>query len=118
MYVPITRKIISSYDVVFDESCSSALAYTSRPYSKAMAMCPSVIYTPCATSLREQAGVIITFQQFEEVNLLSETRNDAESGDKSDDNSIMSPLLSKEEMDVMDSLYESDDEPMYTEMLE
>ena len=28
VYVPSTRKIISSYDVVFDESFSSALAYT------------------------------------------------------------------------------------------
>ena len=30
-YVPSTRKIISSYDVVFNEMFSSALAYTSRP---------------------------------------------------------------------------------------
>ena len=33
VYLPSTRKIISSYDVVFDESFSSALAYTSQPYS-------------------------------------------------------------------------------------
>ena len=32
VYVPSTRKIISSYDVVFDESFSIALAYTSQPY--------------------------------------------------------------------------------------
>ena len=31
-YVPSTRKIISSYDVVFGESLSSALAYRSQPY--------------------------------------------------------------------------------------
>ena len=29
VYVPSTRKIISSYDVAFDESFSSLLAYTS-----------------------------------------------------------------------------------------
>ena len=40
MYVPSTNKIISSYDVVFDESFSSVLAYMSRPYSEAMAMRP------------------------------------------------------------------------------
>ena len=40
---------MSSYDVVFDESVSSALANTSRPYSEAMAMRPAVMYTPCAT---------------------------------------------------------------------
>ena len=33
LYVPSTRKIISSYDIVFDESFSIALAYTSQPYS-------------------------------------------------------------------------------------
>ena len=50
VYVPSTRKIISSYDVVFDESVSSALAYTSRPYSEAMAMHLAVTYTPYSTS--------------------------------------------------------------------
>ena len=34
VYIPITRKVISSYDAVFDESFSSALLYTSRPYSE------------------------------------------------------------------------------------
>ena len=66
VYVPSTRKIISSYDVVFDESFSSALAYTSRTYSEEMAMCPEVTYTPYGTSSREQTGDIITFTQFEE----------------------------------------------------
>ena len=65
---------------------SSALAYTSLPYSEAMAVRPSVTYTPCATYLRGGTGDVITFEQFEEVNLLSETHNDAESGDESDDN--------------------------------
>ena len=33
VYVPSTRNIISSYDVVFDESLSSLLAYMSQSYS-------------------------------------------------------------------------------------
>ena len=61
VYVPSTRNIISSYDVVFDENISSVLAYTSQPYSEAMAMRPSVTYKPCGTSLREQTGDIIMF---------------------------------------------------------
>ena len=77
VYVHSTRKIIYSYDVVFDESFSSALAYTSRPYSEAMAMRPAVTYTPYAKSLKEQTGDVITFTQFEEENILTETRNDA-----------------------------------------
>ena len=50
VYVPSTRKVISSYDVRFDESFVSALSYTSRPYAEAMAMRPAVTYTPYATS--------------------------------------------------------------------
>ena len=64
VYVPSTRKMISSYDVIFHESFSSALAYTPQPYSESMAMRPAVKYTPCATSPREKTGDIITFTHF------------------------------------------------------
>ena len=50
VYLPSTRNIISSYDVVFDEKNSSALSYTSRPYSEAMVMRPAVTYTLYGTS--------------------------------------------------------------------
>ena len=56
MYVPSRRKILSSYDVIFDEKKSSALSYTSQPYSEAMVMLPAVMYTTCAMSSREQTG--------------------------------------------------------------
>ena len=84
MYITSTRKVILSYDVVFDESFSSALSYTSRPYAEAMAMHPAVTYTLYANSSKEQTGNVITFAQFEEGNLINETRNNTESGDKSD----------------------------------
>ena len=45
----------------------------------------SVIYTPCATSSKEQTVDIITSVQFEEMNLLSETCEDAEINDKFND---------------------------------
>ena len=97
VYIPSTRKVISSYDVMFDENISSALSYTSRPYAEVMAMRPTVTYTPYATSSKEQTGDIITFAQFEEGNLLSETRNNTENGDKSDSKSIM---MSEKDMEV------------------
>ena len=56
-----------------------------------------------------QTGDIIRFTQFEEGGLLSETCEDAESCDKSNDDSIVPSLLSEEEMDAMDSGGESDD---------
>ena len=54
VYVPSTRKLISSYDIVFDKSFSSALSYTSRPYSEAMAMRTAVTYTLYAKSPKDQ----------------------------------------------------------------
>ena len=77
VYVPSTRKIIASYDVASDESFSSPLAYTSQSHSEAMAMRPSMTYTPYNSSPKEQTGNKIMFTQFEEGNLLSETCNNA-----------------------------------------
>ena len=77
--------------------------------------CCAIAY---AKSLREQTGNIIMFTQFEEGNLLYETRDNMESGDESDDASIMLPLISEEKIDAMDSGDASDDNPMSTEMLE
>ena len=72
-----------------------------------MDMRPSVAYTHWATLSREQTGNIITLTQFEEGKILTKYRNDAEIGEKSDDDSIMPPLLSEEEIDAMDSGDES-----------
>ena len=114
MYLPSTRKIISSYDVVLDESFSSALSYTSQPYSEAIVTRPVVAYTPCGTSSREQTGDIITFSQFEEGDILTKTRNDAESGDKYDNESVM---MSEQDMNAINSGDESDYDIISTEML-
>ena len=62
-----------------------------------IAMRPAVTYTPYTTSSKEQTGDVITFAQFEEGDLLSETRNDTESGDESDSESIM---MSKKDMEI------------------
>ena len=115
VYMPSTRKIISSCDVVFDEIVSSALTYTSQPYSEAMAMHPAVTYTPCDTSSREKTGNIIMFAQYEEGNILTKTLNDAEIGDESDNESIM---MSKQDMYDMNSGDESDHDIISMEMLE
>ena len=84
---------------MFEESSFSSLSYTSRPYLEAMVMRPSVTYTPYAMSSKEQTGDVITFTQFEEGNLLTEVRNNTESGDKSDSKSIM---MSKQDMETLD----------------
>ena len=114
VYVHSTRKVILSYDVVFDKSFSSALSYTARPYVEAMAMSPTVTYTPYVMSSKEQTGDVITFTQFEEGNLLSETRNDTESGDKSDSESIM---ISEKDMENLDETEKFDDDLISTETL-
>ena len=90
-----------------------------------MDMRPAVSYISYATSSREQTNDIIKFVQFKEGNLLSETRNllsetrdDKESGNKYDDESTMLLLISEEEMDAISSGDESDAEPISTDMLE
>ena len=99
---------------MFDESFSSALSYTSRPYEEAMAMRPTVTYTPYVTSSKEQTGDVIAFAQFEEGNLISETRNNTESDDKSDSKSIM---MSKQDMENLDEKEKFDDDLISTETL-
>ena len=117
MYVPGARKIIYSFDVVFDENVPSTLAYKLQLYVEAIYVRLDVSYTSYATSSREQTGNIIMFAQFEEVNLLSETCDDTESGNGSDEDSNMTPLISEEEMDVMSSGNQSYSGPMSREML-
>ena len=58
---------------------------------------------------------MITFAQFEEGNILTETRNDAESGDESDCKSIM---MNAQDMENIDSNDESNCDLISTETLE
>ena len=78
-------------------------------------MSPEVTYTPHATSSKEQTGDVITFAQFEEANIITETCNDAESGDESDSKSIM---MNEQDMENLDSNEQSDHDLISTEMLE
>ena len=50
-------------------------------------MRPAVSYIPCAEYSKEKTGGIIMFAQFEEGDLLSETRENSESDDESSDES-------------------------------
>ena len=77
-------------------------------------MRPAVTYTLYATSSKEQTGDIITFTQFEEGNILTETRNDAESCDESYRKSLMT---NKQDMENLDSNKKSDHDLISTEML-
>ena len=90
--------------MMFFKKCfSSALSYTSQSYAEAMAIHPNAFYTPYSSSSKEQTEDIITFAQFEEGGLLSETCNDTESGSESDDNSNLAPLVSEEVTDYTSS---------------
>ena len=80
-----------------------------------MVMQPSVAYTPYATSSKEQTSNVITFAQFEEGDILTETRNDAESGDEFDNESIM---MIEQDMEDIKSGDDSDHDIISTEMLE
>ena len=64
--------------------------------------------------LRKKTGDVITFAQFEEGNLLSETRKNTESGDKSDSESIM---MSEKDIENLDKEEKFDDDLISTETL-
>ena len=68
--------------------------------------------SPPSASLRVS---VHTFTQFEEGKILTETCNDAESGDKSDKESN---TMSEQDMDNLDSNEKSDHDLISTEMLE
>ena len=58
----------------------------------------AVTYTPYVTSLKEQTGNVITFTQFEKGNILTETLNNAESGDESNSKSLM---MNEQDMEIL-----------------
>ena len=80
-----------------------------------MAMRPAVMYTLYATSSKGKNGDVITFAQFEEGNLLTETRKDTESGDESNSESIM---MSEQDMENLDENEKSNHDLITTETLE
>ena len=64
---------------------------------------------------KKKTGDVITFAQFEEGNILNKTRNDAESGDESNNESIM---MSEQDMEDINYGDESDHDLISTEMSE
>ena len=70
IYVPSTRKIVSSHDVVFDEIFSSELAYISHTFSEEISALSEVLYILYDKSSNEKSGNIINFAKFEEGNLV------------------------------------------------
>ena len=97
----------------------------SQPYAEALVIQLAVSYIPYFASSREQTGNIIILAYFEDGNilsvtryLLSETRDNTKSGNKSDDCSTLIPLVSEEGMDALISGDDYDAEPMSTDMLE
>ena len=79
-----------------------------------MAMRLTVTYTPYAKSSKEQTGNVITFTQFKEGNLLTETSNDTESGDEINIESIM---MREQDMKNLDEKEKFDDDLISTETL-
>ena len=90
----------------------------SQPCLEAMDVRPAVLYIPFDTPSKEKTGDKITFVQFEEGNLLSESCNDTERGEEYYDDLTLPPLIGEAKIDEMSSGNESDAEPMSTDMLE
>ena len=77
-------------------------------------MRPAVSYIPYTTYSKVQTGDVITFAQFEEGNILTETRKDTEIGEESDSESLM---MNEQDMENIDSNEKFDHDLISTEML-
>ena len=75
----------------------------------------SVMFTLYATPSKEQTGDLIMLAQFEEGNILTKTHKYVESGDESDNKSIM---MSKQEIDAINAGDVSYHDHISTEILE
>ena len=89
-------KQLNNMRLYFTKKKYNELAYTSHPYSEALTMRPSVSYILYTTSSHEQTGNIITFEKFEEVDLV-ENRRSAEK-DKSNRLQLTSHLQTMNQM--------------------
>ena len=84
-------------------------------------MQPEMLQITYYTSSYVKTVNIITFTQFKEGDLLSESHNGTKNGDESDDSddySTLTPFISEAKIDEISSGDESDAEPMPTNMLE
>ncbi|MGH7955157.1 MAG: hypothetical protein ACREOZ_04270, partial [Gloeomargaritales cyanobacterium] len=61
IFIPSTRQIIISADIAYDETFSSALTYTDKPFRDAITLRPSVSYISRPTTTHECTGDIIIF---------------------------------------------------------
>ncbi|MGH3053653.1 MAG: hypothetical protein ACRDL7_01585 [Gaiellaceae bacterium] len=61
VFIPSTRQIVVSADVAYDESFSSAIAFTEKPFHDALSLRPSVSFVSRPSTTTEMTGDIITF---------------------------------------------------------
>jgi hypothetical protein len=69
LYVPSTRQIVISGDVICDESFASTVAETWRPFHDALALRPTVSFIPDSYTVLEHTGDLLS--QFEEGNAIA-----------------------------------------------
>ena len=78
IYVLSKRKMVSSHDVLLDETFYSVLQYTSYVYSEALMTLTELSYITYTTLSHGQTDDIITFENFEDGNLVENEWNSEE----------------------------------------
>ncbi len=71
LYVPSTRQIVISGDVICDETFASTVAETWRPFHDALALRPETSFIPDPHTFVEHTGDVLS--QFEEGNTVANT---------------------------------------------
>ncbi len=75
LYVPSTRQIVISGDVICDETSASTMAETWRPFHDALALKPTTSFIPDSYTVLEHTGDLLS--QFEEGNATAKNNQTA-----------------------------------------
>ncbi len=104
LYVPSTRQIVISGDVICDETFASTVAETWRPFHDALALRPSASFIPDSYTVLEHIGDLLS--QFEEGNATANNNQTATTSPFEEDIShsdlISDPVEESSEEEIAD----------------
>jgi hypothetical protein len=112
VYVPSTRQIVISGDVIHDDTFASTVAETWRPFHDALALRPTASFIPDSYTVLERTGDLLS--QFEEGNATANNNQTAATSPFEEDiihsDLISDPVEDSSEEEATEGLGESNEE--------
>jgi hypothetical protein len=112
LYVPSTRQIVISGDVICDETLASTVAETQRPFHDALALRPTASFIPDSYTVLEYTGDLLS--QFEEGNATANNNQTATTSPFEEDiihsDLISDPIEDSSEEEIAENSEETTEE--------